>query len=220
MTVAVGFLRSTIGRKVVMAATGLLLVGFLVGHVGGNLLVFKGPEALNTWSAFLKSSALVLWSVRAVLLTAVGLHIWAAVTLTRQNRASRPVAYAKVVPQTSTLAARLMWVGGLLLIAFIVVHLLHLTTGTIHHGCAFSHTDVYGNVVSSFAVPWLAGFYVLAMLALMAHLTHGLWSFLQTMGWNHPRFEAPRRAGAVTLALVISLGFISIVVAVFLGVLT
>lgn len=220
MTLVPGFVRSTIGRKVVMAVTGLLLVGFLAGHVGGNLLVFKGPEALNAWSAFLKSSALVLWSVRVVLLTAVALHVWAAVTLTRQNRASRPVAYAKRDPQTSTLAARLMWVGGLLLLSFIVVHLLHLTTGTIHPGFVFSHTDVYGNVVSSFAVPWLAGFYLLAMLALMAHLTHGLWSFFQTMGWHHPRFETPRRIGATGLALVIALGFIAIVAAVFLGVVT
>ena len=151
-----------------MAVTGLLLVGFVLGHMAGNLLVFKGPEALNGYGAFLKSSALVLWTVRLGLLAAVGLHVWAALTLIRLNQASRPVAYAKRVPQASTRSARLMRVGGILLLVFIVFHLLHFTTGTIHPGYTFSHTDVYGNVVSSFQVPWVALFYIVAMVALLA----------------------------------------------------
>ncbi len=219
MSTPLGFAQSTVGRKVIMALTGLLLVGFVMGHMAGNLLVFNGPEAINGWGALLKRSALVLWTVRITLLVAVGLHIWAALTLTRLNQASRPVDYARRVPQASTLAARLMRIGGVLLLAFIVFHLLHLTTGTIHPGYEFSHTDVYGNVVSSFQVPWVALFYIVAMVALLGHLTHGIWSFFQTMGWSHPRLDTIRRTIATVIALMVSLGFIAIPAAILGGVL-
>ena len=219
MSTPLAFAQSTIGRKVIMAVTGILLVGFVMGHVAGNLLVFSGPEALNAYGALLKTSAVVLWTVRLTLLTAVILHIWAAVTLTRLNQVSRPVGYARREPQVSTPAARLMRVGGFFLLAFLVVHLLHLTTGTIHPGYLFSHTDVYGNVLSSFQVPWLAGFYIVAMVALLAHLSHGIWSFFQTMGWSHPRLNTVRRVVATIVALMVSLGFIAIPAAILGGVL-
>jgi succinate dehydrogenase / fumarate reductase cytochrome b subunit len=219
MSTPLGFARSTVGRKVIMAVTGLLLVGFVTGHVAGNLLVFKSAEALNAYGAFLKSSALVLWTVRLGLLAAVGLHVWAALTLIRLNRASRPVAYARQVSQSATLAAKLMRVGGIFLLVFIVFHLLHFTTGTIHPGYTFSHTDVYGNVVSSFQVPWVALFYIVAMVALLAHLSHGIWSFFQTMGWSHPRYNPARRVVATVLALIVSLGFIAIPSAILGGML-
>ena len=211
MSTPLAFAQSTVGRKVIMAVTGLVLVGFVLGHMAGNLLVFKGPEALNGWGAFLKSSALVLWTVRLGLLAAVGLHVWAALTLIRLNQVSRPVAYAKHVPQASTRSARLMRVGGILLLVFIVFHLLHFTTGTIHPG--------YGNVVSSFQVPWVALFYIVAMVALLAHLTHGIWSFFQTMGWSHPRYNPARRVVATVVALIVSLGFIAIPSAILGGML-
>jgi len=219
MTAPAGFLPSTIGRKVVMAVTGLVLVGFVTGHVAGNLLVFEGPEALNSYAAFLKKSTPILWSVRVVLLACVALHVWAAVTLTRLNQASRPVAYARLVPQASTRSARLMRVGGFLLLGFIVFHLLHFTTGTITPGFTFSHTNVYGNVTAAFRVPWVALFYIVAMIALLGHLAHGVWSFFQTMGWNHPRLDPLRRALATVLALVVSLGFIAIPAAILGGML-
>jgi len=219
MSAPLAFAQSTVGRKVIMAVTGLVLVGFVLGHMAGNLLVFKGPEALNGWGAFLKSSALVLWTVRLGLLAAVGLHVWAALTLIRLNQVSRPVAYAKRVPQASTRSARLMRFGGILLLVFIVFHLLHFTTGTIHPGYTFSHTDVYGNVVSSFQVPWVALFYIVAMVALLAHLTHGIWSFFQTMGWSHPRYNPARRVVATVVALIVSLGFIAIPSAILGGML-
>ena len=219
MSTPAAFATSTIGRKVIMAVTGILLVGFLLGHMTGNLLVFRGAEALNAYGAFLKSSALVLWTVRIGLLVAVGLHIWSALTLIRLNRASRPVAYARQEPQASTVAARLMRVGGIFLGFFIVFHLLHFTTGTIHPGYTFSHTDVYGNVVSSFQVPWVALVYVVAMVALLGHLAHGIWSFFQTMGWHHPRFDTARRALATIVALIVSLGFIAIPSAILGGML-
>jgi len=214
-----GFLPATIGRKVVMAVTGLVLVGFVTGHVAGNLLVFEGPEALNAYAAFLKKSTPILWSVRVVLLACVALHVWAAVTLTRLNQASRPVAYTRFVPQVATRSARLMRVGGFLLLGFIVFHLLHFTTGTITPGFTFSHTNVYGNVTAAFQVPWVALFYIVAMVALLGHLAHGIWSFFQTMGWNHPRLDPLRRALATALALAVSLGFIAIPAAILGGML-
>ena len=213
----VRFLRSTVGRKVVMGVTGLILVGFVVGHVSGNLLVFKGPEALNAYSAFLKQSLPVLYAVRVGLLATVGLHIWAAYSLTRLDLASRPVSYSRFNPQVSTLAARTMRWGGVLLLVFIVYHLLHLTVGSVHPG--FSHTDVYGNVITGFHVTWVAVFYIVAMVALGAHLYHGVWSFFQTMGWNHPRYNAARRRVATALAVLVALGFIAIPAAVLGGVL-
>jgi succinate dehydrogenase / fumarate reductase, cytochrome b subunit len=214
-----GFATSTIGRKVLMAATGLLLVGFVMGHVAGNLLIFLGPDALNAWSAFLKSSTPVLWTVRMGLLAAVGLHIWAALSLTRLNQASRPVPYAKREPQVATHSARLMRWGGFLLLAFILFHLLHLTLGAVHPGFVLSDTDVYANVTAAFRVPWVALFYSAAMLALLAHLSHGIWSFFQTMGWNHPRFDRARRIVATVVALIVSLGFIAIPAAILGGML-
>ena len=212
---SIRFLRSTVGRKVVMGVTGLILVGFVVGHVSGNLLVFKGPEALNAYSAFLKKSTVVLYGVRVVLLAAVGLHIWAAYSLTRLDLASRPVGYARFHPQVTTLAARTMRWGGVLLLAFIVYHLLHFTVGSVHPG--FSHTDVYGNVITGLRVTWVAVFYIIAMVALGAHLYHGVWSFFQTMGWNHPRFNRARRQVATALAVLVALGFIAIPASVLGG---
>jgi len=141
------------------------------------------------------------------------------VSLTRLNQASRPVGYAKQVPQVSTPAARLMRVGGFLLLAFIVFHLLHLTVGAVHPGFTLSETDVYANVTSAFQVPWVALFYILAMVALLAHLSHGIWSFFQTMGWNHPRFNLARRVVATVVALAVSLGFIAIPAAILGGML-
>lgn len=210
------FYRSTIGKKVVMAVTGIILVGFVVGHLLGNLLVFRGPEAMNEYAALLKSSAAILWTVRIGLLITVILHITAAVQLTRLDRAARPVGYAQKQHQAATFASRTIRWGGLALALFIVYHLLHFTTGTVHP--TFSHTDVYGNVVAAFSVWWIVLIYVAAMIFLGLHLYHGVWSVGRTLGLA-PRAEQPlKRRLATGLAIVVWLGFTAIPLAVLAGV--
>src|ERR1700704_3853453 len=138
-----GFYASMVGKKVVMGVTGLIGIGFVIIHSLGNLLIFRGPAAINSYSHFLKSTGELLWAVRIVLIVAVVLHVIAAVQLTRQSRAARPIGYAKRDPQAATLASRTMRWGGALLLVFIVVHILHFTTGTIRPAGFFSQQDVY-----------------------------------------------------------------------------
>lgn len=209
------FYRSTVGKKIVMAVTGLIGVGFVCGHMLGNLLIFKGPEALNAYGELLKASGPVLWTVRTVLLVAVVLHVHAAYSLTMLNRAARPVGYDKQVKQSSTISATSLRVGGVVLLVFIVYHIMHFTTGTMHP--AFSPGDAYGNVVIGFSSAAVVGFYLLAMVSLALHLHHGIWSFFQTMGWNHPHLNPARRRLATLVAIVVALGFSTIPLAVAFG---
>ena len=138
------FYRSTIGRKIVMAATGIVLVVYLLGHVAGNLLVFRGPQAINDYAHFLQSSAALLWSVRTILILSLGLHVQSAWTLSRDARAARPQSYRRLENQASGWPARSMGWGGVLLFLFIVYHILHFTTGTVHP--SFVPGEVYDNV--------------------------------------------------------------------------
>ena len=210
------FYRSTIGKKVVMAVTGLILVGYVIGHVLGNLLVYQGREEINAYAAFLKDQGALLWAVRGILLVSVVLHIVAATQLTRLKQAARPVGYAKQEPQVSTVASRSIRWGGVALLLFIVYHILHFTTGTVHP--SFSHSDVYGNLVSGFSVWWVSTIYVLAMVALGLHLYHGVWSSFRTLGVSPPSVNPLRRRLAAVLAVAVWAGFASIPIAVLAGV--
>jgi succinate dehydrogenase / fumarate reductase cytochrome b subunit len=209
------FYRSTIGKKVVMAVTGLVGVGFVCGHLLGNLLVFKGPEAINSWGELLKSNTALLWTIRVSMLVVLTLHVSAAYSLTMLNRRARPADYDRRVRQSSTRSALTLRVGGVVLLGFIIFHLLHFTTGAVHP--AFSPTDVYGNMVIGFGSVGVVGFYFLAMASLGLHLHHGLWSFFQTMGWNHPHLNPARRRLALFLAIAVSAGFSVIPLAVAFG---
>lgn len=199
-----------------MAVTGTVLVLFVIVHVSGNLLMFRGPEAMNGYAALLKSSAAILWSVRLVLLASVGLHVHAAWSLTRQNRAARPAGYVRLERQAATFSAVSLRIGGVVLLAFIIFHLLHFTTGTVHP--QFDAHDPYGNVIIGFGVPAVVVFYLVAMAALALHLHHGIWSLFQTMGWNHPHVNPARRRLATALALLVPAGFSAIVLATAFGV--
>ena len=212
-----GFWRSTIGKKVVMAVTGIMMLGFVVAHVTGNLLVFRGAQHMNEYGAFLKGLGGLLWAMRLALLAAVILHIIAAVQLTLRSRAARPVEYRGRKPQVSTLAARTIRWGGVLLAVFILLHVLHFTTGTIRPSGYFSHGDVYGNVVANFRVWWVAALYLVAMVALGLHLYHGTWSSIRSLGMSRPASDPLQRRLATALAILVVLGFSIVPIAVLAG---
>lgn len=217
MSTAHTFLQSAIGKKVVMAVTGVILFGFVLAHMLGNLQVYLGPEAMNAYAVSLREilHGAGLWIARGVLLVAVALHVWAATSLTLQSRAARPVGYRAFHAREATYASRTMRWSGVLLALFIVYHLLHLTTGTVHPD--FQAHDVYHNFIAGFRQVPVSIAYIVAMVFLGLHLRHGVWSMLQTLGLSHPRYERLAKAAAAAFATVIVLGNISFPVAVLLG---
>ena len=212
------FWRSTVGKKIVMAVTGLIMIGFVIGHLAGNLLVFAGRDRINAYSAFLHSTGEVLWAVRFVLLVSVVLHIAAAWQLTAIDRAARPVPYAEHRYEAATFASRTIRWGGVLVLIFIVYHLLHMTLGTVHP--SFTPHDVYHNLVSGLKIWYVATFYVVAMIALGLHLYHGTWSSLKTLGVEQqPGVPLRRRRMVWLFAVLLTLGFASIPFAIVTGML-
>ncbi len=161
-------------------------------------------------------AGVLLWIARLVLLAAVGLHIWSAWQVTQLSRAARPAAYRRRDVVQASYASRTMRWGGVLVLLFVIYHLLHFTTGTVHP--EFIPGDVYTNVVRGFQVWWVSAFYIVAQLALGLHLYHGLWSLFQSLGWSHPRFNHWRRAFAQAFAWIVTLGNISFPLAVLAGV--
>lgn len=219
--------RSTIGKKVVMALTGLILVGFVVAHMVGNLKIYLGPEAINEYGHFLREVGeplfpreTLLWIARLVLLGSVGLHIVAATQLTILDRASRPQRYAYQKPQQATYASLTMRYGGLIILLFVIYHILHFTVGAVgYSGARFIEGDVYHNVIAGFSVWYVSAFYIAAMVALGLHLYHGVWSMFQTLGWNNRKWNNSLRGLAVAIAVAVVVGNISIPVAVLTGML-
>lgn len=209
--------RTTIGKKAVMAVTGIVLMAFVLGHMLGNLQLYAGKAAINGYAHLLHSTHGLIWVVRAVLLLCVALHAWAAIALYFANKAARPIAYQKPTQDAATTyAAKTMIWGGVILALFILYHLAHLTLGVGAPG-TFSEHDVYNNVVSGFQVPWLSALYIVAQLALALHIYHGAWSFMQTLGFNHPRYNLLRKQFAIAFAVLIAIGNISLPVSVLAG---
>jgi succinate dehydrogenase / fumarate reductase cytochrome b subunit len=215
LTWMLAVLRSSVGKKAVMAVTGAVLFAFVVGHMAGNLLLYVGPEALNAYGERLHSMPALLWLVRVGLIVAVGLHVTVGTLLTLANWRARPVPYARRKLLAATYASRTMIWGGLTLGLFVAYHLMHLTVGSLHPG--FVAGDVYHNVVRGFQDPLVSGAYILAMCALGLHLYHGAWSMLQSMGANHPRYNALREAFAVLAAVALLAGNVSFPLAVLAG---
>ena len=200
-----------------MAASGLVLYGFVVAHMIGNLQVFMGAHAINAYGEFLHGflHGQGLYLARAVLILAALLHVWAAVSLTLSNVTARAVGYREWQARESTYASRTMVWSGPLLLVFLIYHLAHFTTGAAHP--EFVPGDVYRNVVVGFQNPFASAFYILAMLALGLHMYHGFWSMLQTLGLSHPRWNRVRRGVSALLAFGVVAGNISIPLAVLLG---
>ncbi len=218
--------RTTVGKKIVMAVTGLIWVGYVVLHMFGNLKFFAGAGdglgTINAWAHFLRvfgqdvvGYAGVLWLVRVVLVAALVLHVATAVQLRRINRASRPVDYQRRGYVQTDVPARSMWWGGLFILMFVVYHVLHMTAGTVHP--AFREGDVFHNLVVGLGRPLAGAFYLTAMVALGLHLYHGTWSVFQTLGVDvFDRSSAIRRAGQA-LALVVAGGFVLVPLSILLG---
>ncbi len=222
---AARFWEAPIGKKVVMAITGLILFGYVIGHLLGNLQIYSADhQQINRYAAFLHNPANVipLWVIRAALLAAVILHIVSAVQLWLQNRAARPLSYKKKADVPTSYAARTMRWSGVIVGAFIVFHILHLTVGSVLpiREIAANEPDVRSNVITGFQNPLVAGFYILAMILLCMHLYHGLWSMFQSMGFSHPRYTPLLKKGAALVAILIAIGNISIPIAVLTGFLT
>ncbi len=219
MDKAVGFYESTLGKKIVMAVTGIILFLYLVGHMLGNLQIFLDPAQIDKYAHMLHASAAFLWSVRLVLLFCLGVHIYAAFQVWWRSRTARPVKYKVFNPPDVDYAAKTMVWSGPIIAAFITYHLLHLTVGLDSLHPDYVHLGAYNNVIAGFQQTPVAIAYIVALLLLAFHLYHGLWSLFQTMGWDHPKFGPWRRPLAILLTVVIAAGFISVPVAVMTGVL-
>jgi succinate dehydrogenase / fumarate reductase cytochrome b subunit len=199
-----------------MGATGLIMVGYLVLHMAGNLQLFLGREVLNNYAALLHTSEELLWVLRIVLIVSVVLHVIAAYQLTMRDRAARPIGYRRLERQSSTIGARMMRWGGVLILVFIPLHLLNFTTGGWHP--AFEHGDVYGNLVYAFEQwPFLAAFYLVVTVFVGLHLYHGAWAMLRTLGVAKPSADPLQRKFVSLVAWIVAIGFVSVPVAIVLG---
>ncbi|HLH17209.1 MAG TPA: succinate dehydrogenase cytochrome b subunit [Bryobacteraceae bacterium] len=224
---AVRFYDAPIGKKAVMAVTGVVLFIYVIAHLAGNLQIFASdPQQINRYAAMLHSPTFAgpLWTARAILIACVVLHIVSAVQLTLQNRAARPVSYYKKADVPSAYAARTMIWSGIIIAAFVVFHILQLTTGSIPglpaNEIGPNQPDARANVIHGFQNPWVSGFYILALVLLCTHLYHGIWSMFQSLGISHPKYTPGIKRGAAIVAIALAVGYISIPVAVLTGVLS
>ncbi|HMQ11282.1 MAG TPA: succinate dehydrogenase cytochrome b subunit [Oligoflexia bacterium] len=216
------FYQSSVGKKWVVAITGIVMVLWLVGHMLGNLQIFAGPGSspeetmINQYAALLKQNIVLLWLVRIVMLKMVILHIITTIALTKQNKAARPVGYLKNTPTKASFASRTMIYGGVFLLFYIIYHLGHFTLGMVHSSL-LDHHDLYGSMIRSFQQPLIVALYLAAVFFLGLHLHHGIQSTVKTLGLSHPFYLNFAKAGGILLAFIVSIGFASIPIAVILG---
>ena len=220
--------KTSIGKKFIAAITGLVLFGFLVGHVAGNLKVFTGAAEngvphIDEYGQFLKEVGkpilpymVGLWIARSVLLVSLVLHLTVVIQLAMVSQEARPVGYLRSRKTAASLPAQWMMYSGLLILGFIVFHILHFTTGTIPMG-KFEHGKIFNNLESSFSRTPVAAGYVLMMIVLGFHLYHGVWSLFQTLGLDNPDRNAALRIFAVISTAALSIGFAMVPVAFILG---
>jgi succinate dehydrogenase / fumarate reductase, cytochrome b subunit len=213
---------SSIGKKIVVAVTGFISFGYIVGHMLGNLQIFAGPDRINNYAEFLHSLGPVLWLIRIVLICFFGLHIWLGLQLKLENMAARPVSYTRKKEQKSTFAARTMWLTGLMVLTFFVYHILQFTARVTdprfaHLTDSAGRYDVYSMVILGFQNPWIAGFYMVAVGLLAYHLSHGIASMFQSIGWNSDQYDGKLRILGTLVAIIIFLGYVSIPISILLG---
>ncbi len=217
---------TSIGKKLLMATTSIILFIYVVAHLVGNLKIFFGPDPFNDYAAWLRAAGSplfpnegVLWIARVVLLAALVVHVGAYVQLWRQKRRARTTGYRKFDPQVFNWMSRAMVWGGIAILGFVVFHILHLTTGHIQPDpvAGFQRHDPYENIIAGFSVWWVTGVYVIGVVALGMHLYHGLWSAMQTFGMNNFGYNDVRRSAAAAIAILITVGYLAIPLAVAMG---
>ena len=221
---------SSLGKKFVMAATGLALFGFVIGHLIGNLQIFLGPEAINRYGHFLQTNMEIVWPARIGLLVCVLLHIWSATKLTAENRAARPVGYVQYNPTVASYASRTMMMSGLIVAAFIIYHLLHYTAmveavNLAHKNFAAKpdfvdaegRHDIFKMMIVGFNQVPVSIFYIVAMGLLSAHLSHGLRAAFQSLGWKKKSYACFLHKAATAISIFIFVGYSSIPIAILAG---
>jgi len=219
--------RSTVGKKVIMAITGIVLIGFIMFHMYGNLKAFWGPAYFNEYSEGLRTVGEpifgyqhLLWVARLGLIAAFGLHIWSALELIRQRQAGRPVKYVKHTKLEANYANLTIRFGGILILLFLIYHLMHFTFGVPVVHPDFIPGDAYHNLVVGFQSVPVSIAYIIAVFFLGLHLYHGTWSMFQTLGFNSKEYDKPLRVLGLVVALVVTIGFISVPISVMLGIIS
>ena len=222
MNLLTAFVTSSIGRKWIVALTGLVMLGYVVGHLVGNLQIFLPPDHINRYAAFLQGLGELLWIIRLFLLVTVVLHIVFTIQLAIENRRGRPQNYAMQRTVQAKISTKTMVWSGAYILCFIIVHLLHLTTKTIHP--EYSHWfdeagrhDVYRMMIVGFRDPLMSGFYIVGMVLLCAHLAHGIGSLCQTLGVRTKHAAVLLTQGGRLLALLLAIGYISIPTAILVA---
>lgn len=200
-----------------MALSGLVLAGFVLGHMTGNLLMFKGPEAINAYATWLHANPGLLWGARIVLILSTIAHIWAGILLTLENRAAREGGPAVDATRRASLSSRTMPYSGTVILAFLVFHLLHFTFRQVALGGVDFGDNVYKMVIAGFTQPAVAVFYIVSLILLCLHLSHGISSVFQTLGLRNERWRSRLDCVASLYAWIVVLGFVSIPLAVLSG---
>jgi succinate dehydrogenase / fumarate reductase cytochrome b subunit len=223
VTSIAAFHRSSVGRKLIVAVSGVILILFVIGHLLGNLQIFLGPDWINGYAEHLRALGPLLWIIRAFLLLTVLVHIYYTIRLAIENRRARPSRYRRKEIVKATLASRTMVMSGIILLAFIIFHLLHFTLRTTDPRFAtlamdpLGHYDVYSMMVLGFLSPLVSGFYILAMFLLAFHLSHGSSSFFQSLGLTNQKLTPRLALAGRIFAWLLFFGYSSIPIAVLLG---
>jgi len=219
---ALRWLFSSIGKKTVVALTGIILVLFVIGHMLGNFTVFFGPEAINSYAMHLRDLGPLLWVVRAIMLASVVLHIVFTMLVWKENLAARPQKYAVYVPVKTSVFARTMRLTGLIVLAFVIFHLAQFTLLIVNPSYATLHAelngrqvhDVYSMVVMGFRNPAVSAFYILSLAFLASHLSHGIASLFQTLGFSNDKLRKRFDVGGRWLAWLLFVGYSSIPISI------
>jgi succinate dehydrogenase / fumarate reductase cytochrome b subunit len=213
---------TSVGKKILMAVTGFVAFGYIIGHMLGNLQIFIGQNQINTYAKALHAFPALLWVVRSVLIVCFGAHIWLGAQLKLENYAARPIGYKRANTVKATLASRTMIWTGLLVLSFVVYHLLHFTATTIvpefeHLTDSQGRHDTYSMVILGFQNIGVVISYIIAVGLVCYHLSHGIASMFQSLGWNNREYETRLRVISVGISIVVFLGYIAIPVAVQMG---